>query len=326
MNRCALSPKSSQHPARLVYFGNLATCESRIIMPIRTESLFWVLLLASLVAVAPLRAQVVTMYHPAGPLPSYEVATIKPAPPSGARGRTTIEDYILDAYGTPSFSKSQVAGGPAWLTTDNYVIQGKVPDELRDAMQKMTTAEQTDQTRMMKQSLLADRFKLKVHFETRILPIYELSVTKGGLKIKSVAAPPPYVPGTPSPVIHSVGPGEPIPPGTWAIGATRPGVMFLSAGATTMGVLINFIRNSSDVAGKPVLDKTGFTANFDVPFLQWASLSTAPAPAAADTGVPDDPVPSIFTALEETLGLKLTPTKGPVEVLVIDSIDRPSEN
>jgi uncharacterized protein (TIGR03435 family) len=304
-------------------------------MPIRTATLFKTLLpptLASLALLAPLHAQVVQMYHPAGPLPSYEVATIKPAPPETGgpqamggrmtlRGRQTIKNYILSAYGTPSFSKSQIAGGPAWIDTDAYVIQGKVPDDLRDAMQKMTPAEQTNQTRMMQQSLLADRFKLKVHFETRELPIYELAPAKGGLKIKSVAAPPPIVPGTAPPRIPYIGPGYHPPPGTTMMAMSGAGAS-LYASATTMGAFISMLRGTSDIGGKPILDKTGFTANFDVDGLKWANLN-APAPADSST---DADAPSLFTALEETLGLKLTATKGPVEVLVIDSIDRPSEN
>jgi len=90
-----------------------------------------------------------------------------------------------------------------------------------------------------------------------------------------------------------------------------------------MGSLINMLRGTSDVGGKPILDKTGFTDHFDIVNLRWAGLSTA---APADNGAPDTDAPSLFTALEETLGLKLTPAKGPVEVLVIDSIDRPTEN
>jgi uncharacterized protein (TIGR03435 family) len=95
------------------------------------------------------------------------------------------------------------------------------------------------------------------------------------------------------------------------------------ARATTMGALVSALRNTSDIGGKPILDKTGFTANFDVARLEWANPSASASPTDASPG---SDAPSLFTALEESLGLKLTPTKGPVEVLVIDSIDRPSDN
>jgi uncharacterized protein (TIGR03435 family) len=96
----------------------------------------------------------------------------------------------------------------------------------------------------------------------------------------------------------------------------------INAGAADMHVLINILRSQSEIDGKPILDKTGFTLNFDIVNLEWARLTTA----SSDNSVADSDAPSLFTALEDTLGLKLTPTKGPVEVLVIDSIDHPSEN
>ena len=154
--------------------------------------------LASLLLAAPIPAQVVELYHPAAPLASYEVATIKPADPSTAsapvrvssaagpvrfsagvaRGDTTIKNYILNAYGASQASQAQIVGGPAWLASDVYTINGKVPDDLRAAMDKMSPEDRANQTRQMQQSLLADRFHLKAHFETRKLPLYELPPSK----------------------------------------------------------------------------------------------------------------------------------------------------
>jgi uncharacterized protein (TIGR03435 family) len=294
--------------------------------------------LACLLLAAPARAQTVELYHPAAPLASYEVASIKPADPNAAPSPVpmpsgammmrrlgpgngqTIMSYILSAYGA---LPSQIVGGPAWLASDLYAINGKVPDDLRDAMQKMTPADRANQTRQMEQSLLADRFHLKAHVETRTLPLYELAPVKSGLKLKPVPAPPPFVPGGPPPALPPLRPGAAVPPGMSVMlmgGPTRT----IRAGATNMRGLISLLRNQSEIGGKPILDETGFTQNFDIVNLQWATL-TAAAPAA-DNGAPDTDAPSLFTALEETLGLKLTPAKGPVEVLVIDSIDRPSDN
>lgn len=288
--------------------------------------------LACLLLAAPTHAQVVELYHPAAPLAAYDVATIKPADPNdspalvpgmrlaGSRGQT-IKSYILSAYGASPASQAQLVGGPAWLATDVYIINGKVPDDLRAAMDKMAPEDRLSQTRQMQQSLLADRFHLKAHVESRTMPVYELAPVKGGLKLKPVPAPTPFVPGSPPPP----------PPGPGV--AVRPGMMMMSmggathtmkAGAIDMRMLITILRNQSEIGGKPILDKTGFTDHFDIVNLQWAGLTAAAAPA--DTGAPDTDAPSLFTALEETLGLKLTPTKGPVEVLVIDSIDRPTEN
>ena len=89
----------------------------------------------------------------------------------------------------------------------------------------------------------------------------------------------------------------------------------LSAAAITIPSIVNMLRRNLDSPDNPIVDKTGFTANFDVADLEFADLNAGP----------DTDAPSLVTALQEKLGLKLTPTKGPVEVVVIDSIDKPSE-
>lgn len=289
------------------------------------------ILLASLAltaaAQAPQPTPEVQVFHPSGPLPSYEVATIKKADQnatgpilampigqrmvtSGPRGET-IKSYIESAYSPSVFSQAQVVGGPAWLATDSYVIQGKPSDELRESMQKMTVEQQGDQTHMMQQSLLADRFKLKVHFEVREMPIYELTPAKGGLKIKEVPAPPASVPGGP-PMLPPTAGGQP-PPGMTLI-MKKESATTVTARSTTMASLINILRRRLDSPKNPIVDKTGFTGNFDIADLEFSDLNT------------DSDAPSLVTALQEKLGLKLVATKGPVEVVVIDSIERPSEN
>lgn len=280
---------------------------------------------ASLALVVPMQAQgpfTVKVFHPTETMPSYEVATIKKADPDSGRipGQfaVRIKDYILNAYGLSSLSQGQVVGGPAWTGTDMYVIQPKVSDELRDAMQKMTPEERRNQNCMLRLSLLADRFKLKSHIETRDLPIYELTVAKDGPKFKEVPAPPPFVPGGPPPAPRK--PNDPLRPGGLSM-QSRDGVTTLTIRASTVSLLVNMLRASADVGGRPIVDKTGFAGHFDVD-LKWAYLTTAQG-TEATRGVD---MPSLFTALEEQLGLKLVATKGPVEVVVIDSIDRPSEN
>jgi uncharacterized protein (TIGR03435 family) len=178
-------------------------------------------------------------------------------------------------------------------------------------MQSMTPEQRAAQNRMLQQSLLAERFHLKVHIETREMPVYDLAPTKGGLKIKPVDPPSPNEPPRP-------GAGS-LPPG---------GIMFSSGGinarAITMDLLISALRALAfDLGGRPIVDKTGFTGTFDVDHLRWANLSsteTTPSQSA------DADLPSLTTALEEKLGLKLVPAKGQVEVVVIDSIDRPTDN
>jgi uncharacterized protein (TIGR03435 family) len=263
------------------------------------------------------------LFHPSGSPPSYDVATIKPIdpatadrmvklPPGVTLSPLSIRRYIMNAYG--AIYAAQVVGGPDWLNKDAYDIKGKAPDDVETAFQKMTSAARYDQNRMMQQSLLADRFHLKAHFETRVLPVYELAPAKGGLKFIEVPAPPERKPGNP-PI--RMRPGDPLPPGTSMTSLNSSGLRVLNGHAINMQVLPRII--GGEYADRPVVDHTGFTGCFDITDLTWAPLGDAGAASTLDG-------PSLTMALEEKLGLKLVPAKDPIEVLVIDSIDRPSEN
>ena len=180
---------------------------------------FALLTLAGFAQTAQLKPELL-LFHPSGPQLSYDVATIKPVDPDAA-GRMvklppgislsplSIRRYIMDAYG--AMYTAHIIGGPDWLNKDDFDIKPKVPDDLQAAQQKMTFAARYDQNRMMQQSLLADRFHLKAHFETRVLPAYELSPAKGGLKITEVPAPPERKMSDP-PI--RVRPGDPLPLGS----------------------------------------------------------------------------------------------------------------
>jgi uncharacterized protein (TIGR03435 family) len=263
------------------------------------------------------------LFHPPGPLPSYEVATVKPIdpetastivklPPSGSLSPLSIRRYIMNAYG--AIYAPQIVGGPDWLNKDAYRINSKVPDDIESAFQKMTREEHNDQTRMMEQSLLADRFHLKAHFETRVLPVYELVSDKAGLKITEVPAPLESKPGGPPMGLH---PGDPLPPGTMMTTVNNNGLRVLNGRAIKMQSLARVI--GSDIGGRPIVDHTGFTGYFDVTDLTWAPLAEA-----GDTSEPD--ALSLPGALKEKLGIKIVPAKDPIEVLVIDSIERPTPN
>jgi len=273
----------------------------------------------------------VKAFHPAGPLPSYEVATIKPenprppAPGVARRITPTLRAYIASAYGVqlspnaaPGCAGCQVIGGPAWLDQDHYDIEGKLPDAVRDAMQKMTLDQRREQTEMVQQSLLAARFHLKVHFETREMPVYELVPAKGGLKVTAVDPPAQSVQDP----IKPPKPGEPRSPAAtlgWANGA-----MVLTAKATTME---SFAHNlhlfAPETTDRPVIDRTGFEGNFELKNFRFLAPSLA---AASGTPEGQSDAEPIVTAMEQQLGIKLVRAKGPVEVVVIDSIDRPTEN
>jgi uncharacterized protein (TIGR03435 family) len=267
------------------------------------------------------------LFHPSGPPLSYEVATVKPVDPSTADrvvrlppGATlsplSIRRYIMDAY--DAMYQAQVIGGPDWLNKDPYQIKGKFPDDLETAYQKMTSDARHDQDRAMQQSLLSDRFHLKAHFETRVLPVYELVTAKGGLKITAVPAPPERKPGDPPIRVQS---GDPLPPGTMMTMMNSNGLRMTNGRAIQMQSLARIISFSgaTEVGDRPIVDHTGFTGCFDIKDLTWAPLGAADA-----TNAPD--APSLVGALEKQLGIKLVSAKDPIEVLVIDSIDRPSPN
>ena len=234
------------------------------------------------------RAQAGSVADPAKS--SFEVASIKPWDGTGF-GIAPLS-YIKLAFGVPVNSAGLVIG-PDWINNTRYVIETKPPDSVRDAMKTMTAEQRDKINQQMQQSLLADRFKMKAHFETRQMPEYELVVAKGGEKMKE-------------------NPDRTHSGYTWSatgiIGTSVP-----------VPALTNALMATSDIGGRVVIDKTGLTGRYDIS-LKWASISST-SPGAGD---PDSV--SLFTAIQEQLGLKLVPTKGPVQVLVIDHIERPSAN
>ena len=231
-------------------------------------------------------------------VPAYEVATIKPA---GANEYAPpLRVFIQGAFGIPRNSIGWVIG-PDWINSTRYVIHGKPSDSVQMAMQTMTLEERRKQVRLMDQALLSDRFKLKAHFETREMPVYQLIVAKDGPKLKE------------NPDSTS---------GQVAVGAS-----VIRGKAVPMHNLIGGLESVPDIGGRVVIDKTGLAGAYDL-VLKWTPLeATAPssdlskaAPSTDSEGV------SLFTAIEEQLGLKLVPAKGPGQVLVIDHIEQPSEN
>jgi bla regulator protein blaR1 len=283
-------------------------------------------LLAALAALAlaiPLPAQ---LLHSSDPLPAFEVATIKPNDPkvgfmvdnSGAN--QTIHTagngrWLVAQAFQAHFPAQQVIGLPPWAEAEKgtywYRIEAKIPDDVFAQMQTLGADERHRQIALMMQSLLADRFKLKVHFETRELPVYDLVVAKGGPKL-----PPPNVPISPDKLSASnTGGGMVVDP--------RHGIR---ARSVTLDGMLSTPWYSLD--GRPIVNKTGLTGTYNLTLNYFPDLPRpGGAPPASDSPVPNaDADRSIFSVLEDDLGLKLVPSKGPVEVIVIDHIEPPSEN
>jgi uncharacterized protein (TIGR03435 family) len=261
------------------------------------------------VRLIPLSAQVL---HSNGPRPSFEVATIKPlegAPPPMPGGPPPMPDdevrlfantriLISMAYNVQGFAKSEIVGGPAWLDDQIYEVHGKINGPLSAAMQQMPERERSKQIELMEQSLLADRFKMNAHFETRELPEFALVIAKGG------------------PKLH---PADPSLPRNGCTRVSEGQTQELKSTGSTVQDLVQMLQSESESGERPIIDKTRLTDSYDFA-LKWTRDETLDGSQSAAGG------PSLFTALEDQLGLKLVPTKGPVEVVVIDSIERPSPN
>jgi uncharacterized protein (TIGR03435 family) len=204
---------------------------------------------------------------------------------------------------------SQVIGGPPWINSEGYDIDVKPPAN-------------TDpkQVWLMWQTLLADRFQLKLHRETRELPVYVLTAAKNGFKLPA-AKPADCVSFPPGTQPRQI-------PGKVDCGyVSGPGVGF-GPGLGIVGRKVriaDLTRELASILDRPIVDKTGFTGEFDL------KLSFTPDGALKEMppgyGGPTDPnLPNIFAAIEEQLGLQLTSAKGPVEVLVIDHAEKPTLN
>ncbi len=269
----------------------------------------------------PIHAQIL---HATTPLPSFEVATIKLIKDGKYAFRQGGPDevYILgrtarfligDSYNLPPGSKDRLQGEPDWLDTNEYQVDAKIETSVAAAMQKMPKEEQINQRRLLMQSLLAERFKLKVHFETRDLPVYALVIAKGGPKLTHAKDLPPLDPAQPyrpRNVDDMRGSLMIVPKG---------GPMFeMIVKGETLDQFAGMLTPHPEIGGRPVVNQTGLSGAFDFT-MDWTREQAAGS--ASDAGGP-----GLFAALEQQLGLKLVSTKAPIEVVIIDHIELPSEN
>jgi uncharacterized protein (TIGR03435 family) len=306
------------------------------------------------VAIVPLFSQI-----PA-PKPSFEVISIKrTAPGNNIEGFGAVGDrfnvtggtlrFLLNIYSKannrPTGDQLQIINAPNWIDTERYDIDAKVDCSVGKPSR--------EQLYLMVQSMLEDRFHLKSHTETRELPIYNLVVAKDGPKTKNStdqtptsvedSGPPPLLCRSipePSAVsqVHPSGPRGGAP-GTMTPAIPRGRLIVnrnpLTGGLRMFGTAVSFSDFVSQLqypAGRRVIDKTQLTGLFDfeLSFLPEDPMTAlgpgGPPVSAPQSSAASESLPSIFTVLQKQLGLKLESAKGPVEVLVIESVQKPTEN
>jgi uncharacterized protein (TIGR03435 family) len=242
----------------------------------------------------------------AGPLPDWDVATVKPHAsddPSMSWRMTQdglslinlpLEQMLCSAWDLKPY---QIEGLTGWMKSSTFDLTAKVSGDNVAAYNKLNTA----QRRQMLQNLLSERFHLKVHTETRTLPLYDLVVDKSGSKLMPTTV---LIPSSPE--------EEKAHPEKYKGSSTSMGPGMFEGTAIPVRSLASQLANA---VSKPVHDATGLTGSYDI------KLHYRPDDAPS-TGDASD-APSIFSALQEQLGLKLVPTKGLVEILVVDAAQKP---
>ena len=246
-----------------------------------------------------------------GPKPQFEVATIKPnksgesgaslGPRPGGRligTNKTVRNLIRNAFNVQPY---QIVGGPDWIEADRFDILAKAADADVDPDGRIAPPGMM----LRLQALLEDRFGMATHWETRELPAYALvrvSPASLGPRLKT------HVGECSRP------PGAAAPPGAPAMKCgTNVNMNAAGAKVTAIGITMEtFARNLSAAAGRYVVDQSGLTGHYDL------QLEFTPEQSADTTG------PSLFTAMQEQLGLKLDSQRAPIEVLVIDRIEPPT--
>lgn len=276
----------------------------------------------TILATATLLGTVLTAQTPSSSTAAFEVASMK-ANTSGAAGGSlrptaggrvdgvnmALRDLVLVAYDIPPF---RLAGAPNWIGTVRYDIIAKLAsDPSRDPA--VASSDASQDMRNAVRALLIDRCKLLTHQETRALNIYALVLTHPGTpsaalkRSNCVAA---------SPAAQRAGLSQTLDP-TQPLCGIRASAGRIQARGVRMSQFASTLSGHAQV-GRVVVDRTGLEGNWDF------ELTFAPPTPASATS--DADAPSMFTALDDQLGLKLESTKGPVDVLVIDHIERPTED
>jgi uncharacterized protein (TIGR03435 family) len=266
----------------------------------------------------------------------YEVSTIRPFKPGSeapgvirmgimytADGFTAsgvnLQVLLQQAYGVQPY---QITGSPEWENSDRFEIDAKMEGSVADAMSKLSPDDRTKVRQQMLQKLLADRFKLTIHKDTKELPVYRLVIGKNGSRLKEAD------PNAAPPAIPVPGRGGRGGPGTMMMGFDSSG-MTMTGNAIPVSVLA---QRLSMFLREPVIDMTGLAGKYDITLKFAPDQGQLPPPPG---GVPPDAMapppsdasgPTLQMAVQDQLGLKLESGKGPVELIVIDHVEKASDN
>ncbi|MEZ2348487.1 TIGR03435 family protein [Terriglobus sp. RCC_193] len=271
----------------------------------------------------------VPLLHPATPMPSFSVVSVRPSKPDeeGPRGSVRDDSYyaghttmdVVLAYAFGLGFDQELYGGPSWMKSEQFDIQGKLDADAAPAFRKMSRDDREEQMRLMVQTLLKERFHLTYHFETREMPVYRLQIAKGGFKCPRDTTSPPAIadPSRPRFRLPSMLPPPPPPPGYHPPSPAEMARMQQSLHLRTRGwpfwLLAAMLSHQPELNGKPVIDDTGLDGSYDCEMV-WSREGS------------EGTNQYLFAAIQDQLGLKLLPSRGQVEVLVVDSMDHPSEN
>jgi len=263
-----------------------------------------------------------------GVAPAYEVASFKPNKYTTRMlglgfvfGRftamgVTLQGLIQEAY---EIEEDRISGAPRLLNSERYDVDAKTDSTIAGALQKLTFDQRVLQYRRMLQALLKDRLKLTFHWETKELPVFALVIAKNGSKLREAKPDDTYPNGMKD--LEGHGHGD----------VMRFRKRLLAGQGVSIAFLVQML--SQQQLGRPVVDKTGLTGKYDFT-LQWTPDESRAPMFKGSEGQQDgggEPTShsselSIFSAVQEQLGLKLQSERGSVEVLVIDHVEKPSEN
>ena len=262
----------------------------------------------------------------------YEIVSIKPTDPANRAGRSgllyTADGFTGHNVGVLALVRAaydvenyQVSGAPKWFDTEHYEIEAKMDAATADEVRKLGSEKSQTPRQQMMQALLADRFNLTAHRETKEVPIYSMVIAKGGSKLQEPKPDETYAKGIKGPD------GQPFKDAIFFSG--RGGMITITAQAASTTSLASVL---SGRLGRPVIDKTGLTGKYDFTFpFAPEEVQSASVPSGSPNGVPapgatDSSLPTLMIAIEEQLGLKLESGKGPAALIVIDHVEKPSGN